>query len=83
VSAIVLVVISGVLTLGTCIVGLPSLVMAILALTKQETDPEGSRRLTRWGWITLAILFVLAVLAVALIVAVAVTRSNIDPYNTY
>jgi hypothetical protein len=83
VSAVVLLVVSGIATLGTCIIGLPSLIMAILALTKQDTDPEGSRRLTRWGWVTFAILMVLGVIAIALIVAIAVSRSSIDPYTTY
>jgi hypothetical protein len=84
VSAIVLLVISGLLTLTLCIPGLPSLVMSIIALTKQETDPEGSRRLTRWGWVVLAIMVVLGAIAITAIVAWAITHSDeLDPYTTY
>lgn len=81
-STIVLLVLSGLLTASTCIMGLPSLVMSIIAITKQDNDPEGARRLTMWGWIVLAIMVVLGAIAIAGIIAWAVTHStDFDSYT--
>lgn len=55
-STIVLLIISG-LTIFTGIfvlVGLPALIIGIVAITKNRTAPEETRKLTRIGWITYA-----------------------------
>lgn len=63
-SALVLTIISGIVTVSCCIPGIAPLVLGIMALSKQSTDPEGSRRLARWGWIALAVGVALVVIAV-------------------
>jgi hypothetical protein len=42
-------------------------VFGIVALTRQATDPAGSARMTRYGWITFGVLIGLGVVAVVLI----------------
>lgn len=68
-STIVLLVISGLLTLtGVGLLWAAPAVLAIVALVKHPTDPAGARRLARIGWWVagaLAVLTVLAVVAVA------------------
>ena len=65
-SVIVLVILSAIMTMSgyCCWVGIPSLVMGIVAMTKNSSDPEGADRLTRYGWITFAALFAIGLLAV-------------------
>ncbi|MEP7369829.1 MAG: hypothetical protein ABI662_09255, partial [Dermatophilaceae bacterium] len=41
-----------------------SLVLGIMALSKNSTDPEGSRRLTKIGWIVFASVWALAIVFV-------------------
>jgi hypothetical protein len=66
VSAIVLVVFSGMAMASgyCCVAGIPALILGILGLTKNATDPEGAQRLTNIGWITFGALLLLTVLAV-------------------
>ena len=66
-SAVVLTVLSGIATALCCLLGLPSLVFGIVALTRQATDPASSARMTRYGWITFGVLIGLGVVAVFLI----------------
>lgn len=63
-SALVLTILSGIVTLSCCIPGIAPLVLGIMALNKQSTDPEGSRRLTRWGWIAFGVGIALVVLGI-------------------
>lgn len=63
-SAIILTIVSGLATLTTCFVGIPSLVFGIMALTSNSTDPGGSRKKARTGWIVLAINAALVVILV-------------------
>ncbi|MFV0462437.1 MAG: hypothetical protein ACK5MP_04440 [Nostocoides sp.] len=65
VSAIVLVVMSSLLTLACCLPVVPALVIGIVALTKNNDDPVGSRRLAAWGWVAWAIGVVLALVFIA------------------
>jgi hypothetical protein len=52
-SAIVLTILS---VLSIClVVPIASLVLGIIALTKNSTDPEGSRRMTKIGWIVFGV----------------------------
>lgn len=77
-SAIVLVVLSS-LALVTgycCYIGIPSLILGILGLTKNSTDPEGAARLTKIGWITFASLTIITVLAVLVFVLVLVVGGS-------
>lgn len=69
-SAIVLVIFSS-LALVTgycCYIGIPGLILGILGITKNATDPEGAAKLTKIGWITFAALSVITFLAIAVIV---------------
>ena len=75
-STIVLTVLSGVATVLCCLLGVPSLVLGVLALTRQSTDPTSAARLTRSGWITFAVLLSLGVVAV---VVLGILRSTGDP----
>jgi hypothetical protein len=51
---------------------LPALVIGIVALVRNETDPGASRRLARTGWIVLGVLSAMIVLALLLGVAALV-----------
>jgi hypothetical protein len=74
-STIALVVVSGICTLG-CLFGIPSLVLGIIALTKVNTNIAETRRLTRIGWIVFGVLAALAVTAIIVFFAVAVTSDT-------
>jgi hypothetical protein len=81
-STIALVVVSGICTLG-CLFGIPSLVLGIIALTKVNTDIQETRRLTKIGWIVLAILGALAIIAIVVIIIVAVATADTSPDYTF
>lgn len=69
-SALVLTIIAGLLTVSCyfSIIGIAPLVLGIVALSKQTTDWEGSRRMARIGWITMAAVAVgVTVLAIGFI----------------
>ncbi|NYF97847.1 hypothetical protein [Janibacter cremeus] len=65
-SAVVLSVISGVLTLSgiCCLVGLIPLIFGILGLTQNASDPEHAKKMTRIGWITLVLLSLVVLVAI-------------------
>ena len=65
VSAIVLLILSGLMV--CCVVQIPATILAIIALTKQNADPTGSRRLTKYGWVVFGVGIILAVVVVAII----------------
>ena len=71
-SALVLTILSGIVTVSCCIPGIAPLILGIMALTKQSTDPEASRRLSRWGWIAFAIGMALVVIGVIAFIAFGV-----------
>ena len=76
-SAIVLTVLSGVSLLFCNILAIASLVLGIVALTRNTTDHEGSRRLTKVGWIVFAAVWAVAILGViAYVVFVAIVMRN-------
>lgn len=69
-SAIVLIVLSS-LTIFTgycCYIGIPGLVLGILGVTKNSTDPEGAAKLTKIGWITFAALTAVTLIGIAIFV---------------
>ncbi|QBF47162.1 hypothetical protein [Janibacter limosus] len=77
-SAIVLIVLSS-LTIFTgycCYIGIPGLVLGILGVTKQATDPEGAAKLTKIGWISFGALIGLTLLAVAGVILFAVLAES-------
>lgn len=65
-SALVLTILSGLGIFMCCGVTIVSLILGIVALTKQAADPAGSAKLTKWGWIAFAAGFVLAILGAVL-----------------
>ena len=65
-----------------CLFCLPSLILGIVALSRQSTDPASSARLTRYGWIGLGIALVLGVIAIAGFVALAAS-GTFDDSSTY
>ncbi|NLJ53739.1 MAG: hypothetical protein GX344_06345 [Intrasporangiaceae bacterium] len=67
-SALVLTILSGIGIFACCGVTIVSLVLGILGLTKQATDPVQSAKLTKWGWIAFACGLVLAVVGFVLYV---------------
>ena len=82
-SAVVLTIVSGVSMLGTAFfVGIPSLIFGIMALNSNTTDPVGSRRKSRTGWIIYAvnvgILILLIVGAIALFVISGTSSTTFD-----
>ena len=82
-SAIVLTIMSGLATMTTCVIGIPSLIFGIMALTSNSTDPVGSRKKSRTGWIILAINAGVVVLAAAgLIALLVITGSSSADFNT-
>jgi len=78
-SAIVLTILS-VLSLFVCNpLALGSLIVGIVALSKNATDPQGSRRLTKTGWIVFAVIWTLTIVGLVLFV---ITRGLSDDLNS-
>lgn len=77
-SAIVLTVISGllVMTVYCCPIGAIPLVLGVVGLAQQASDPENARRVTTIGWIVLVGLTILALAVVIGIVAFAATTES-------
>lgn len=73
-SAIVLTVVAGVLTLTglCCYTSIIPLVFGILGLAKQSSDPQGAEEMTRYGWISLAVITLLIVVAVVAFMAISI-----------
>lgn len=84
VSAIVLTCLTAVLTVGSSFCCLPvtvaPLIFGILGIVKQSTDREGAARMTRIGWIILAVLTVLTILAV---IGFFTFLANVDSGSDY
>jgi cytochrome c biogenesis protein CcdA len=74
-NTIALLVVSGILTLSTCFLGILGLIFGIVAATKKD-EPAESAKYTRWGWIAMVASFVFAFLAVVLLIAIAAISSN-------
>jgi hypothetical protein len=83
-SAIVLTVLSGISFFVGNILAIGSLILGIVALTRNATDHEGSRHLTKIGWIVFAVTWGVAILVgLALIAAFAVALSHGDSNTTF
>ena len=83
-SAIVLTIISGLFTVTTCVLGIPSLIFGIMALTSNSTDPVGSRKKAKTGWIIFAVnVGVVALVGiVAVIGLVAFSRNSTTNFDS-
>ncbi len=79
-ATIALLVVSG---LGTLFGGwgIPALILGIIAAARKD-EPSTSASLTRWGWIALVVCFVLAVVAVILLVALATSFSTNNSFSS-
>jgi hypothetical protein len=80
-ASIALVVVSGFFVICG-LIGVPSLVIGIVALTRARTEPDEARRLTWIGWLVLGILLALVVVIVVIAIAVAVSTSSSDDGST-
>lgn len=65
-SALVLTILSGIGIFACCGVTVVSLILGIIGLTKQASDPVQSAKLTKWGWIAFGVSLGLAVLGFVL-----------------
>ena len=81
-SALTLTIISGITTVSCCLFSAPALIFGIVALTRQTNDPEGSARMTRYGWIAFAVAIALGVVAIGVFVALGIGGYFDDP-GTY
>jgi len=78
-SAIILTIVAGLSTLTTCLIGIPSLIFGIMALTSNSTDPVGSRKKARTGWIVYGINAGVVVLLIVIgVVLLVVSGVNFD-----
>jgi len=76
-SAVVLTIVSGVSMLGTAfLVGIPSLIFGIMALTSNTIDPVGSRKKSRIGWIIYAVNVGILVLLIVGVIALFVVSGT-------
>ena len=78
-----LTILSGITMLSTCfIVGIPSLVFGIMALSSNALDPDGSRKKAKTGWIIFGInVGVVVLLAIAGVVLLAATGNNLSNFD--
>ena len=64
-SALALTITAGILSVLCCsLLTLPALILGIVGLSKQSTDPEGSARMTRYGWIAFGVGVLVSILAI-------------------
>lgn len=76
-SALVLTIASGIsLVFCAGLLTIPSLILGIIALTRNAEDPADSRRKSRLGWILFAVAWVVTVAAVIAVIAVFVVGAR-------
>ncbi|MHB1474586.1 MAG: hypothetical protein ACYCV4_13380, partial [Dermatophilaceae bacterium] len=77
-SAIILTILSGVSMLFGNILTVGSLVFGIMALTSNSTDPVGSRKKTKTGWIVFAVVWAVGIVGAiaAIILFVGLARTG-------
>lgn len=87
ISAMVLTGVSAMLTLSVycACIGLPPLILGIMALVKHSQDPAGASRLAKIGWVVLAVMTVLTIAGLVLAFAVYDMGgpTPTSPYPTY
>lgn len=74
-SALVLTIVSAIGTLSCCL-PLPALILGIVALSKQTTEPQRSAQLAKYGWITFGAMIALAVIAFIAFIGFSVVTSS-------
>ncbi|MEO5877284.1 MAG: DUF4190 domain-containing protein [Streptosporangiaceae bacterium] len=68
--------ICNILLVFCCLLGVPGIVLAALAMGKVTTEPDAARKLTMWSWICFGAAFVVGVLLVVLYVVVGISASG-------
>ncbi|WP_353951206.1 hypothetical protein V6K52_16435 [Knoellia sp. S7-12] len=69
-SALVLTILSGIgLVLCCQVFMIGSLILGIMGLTKNADDPEGARKMAKWGWVVFAASIVLSIIGIAIFIA--------------
>ena len=83
-GALVLTIVSGA-TLLFCggLLVIPALIFGILGLTRQGSDPESSRRMTRYGWWAYVAGVVVSIIAVIVVVVVIIASSSSGSFSGY
>jgi hypothetical protein len=83
-SALALTIVSGA-TLLFCggLLVIPALIFGIIALTKQNHDPAGSSRMSRWGWWAYAAGVVVTIIVAITIFAIIIAASESSSYSGY
>lgn len=61
--------------------GIPALILGIIAAARKD-EPSTSANLTRWGWIALGVCFLLAVLAVIVLIGLATTFGTNNSFGS-
>ena len=62
---------------------IPALILGIIGLTKQNDDPEGSSRMTRYGWWAYAGGVVVTIIAAIAFVGFIIAASSSSSYSGY
>jgi hypothetical protein len=71
-SALALTITSGILSVFCCsVLTLPALILGIVALAKQSTDPAGSTRYARYGWIAFGVGLLVTLVVAAIFFALS------------
>jgi len=84
VSAVILTIVSGLsMLVSVFTVGIPSLIFGIMALTSNSTDPVGSRKKAKTGWIIYAInaVVVLLVFVIGVVALIAYSSRTSSSFN--
>jgi hypothetical protein len=77
VSAIILTIVSALAMFGTCVIGIPSLIFGIIALTANSKDPVDSRKKAKTGWIVFGVNVGIVVLVIVIgLVIIAMNSST-------
>lgn len=72
------------LIVGTVVFGnIITLILAILGLTKADTDLETANKYYKWGWIAYAICIVLWIILIVGYIVLVVAAVNSGNYETY
>lgn len=79
-SALILTIVSAIGTLSCCL-PLPALILGIVALTKQTTEPERSAQLAKYGWVTFGVMVGLAVIAFVAFIGFAIVSAPTTTYD--
>jgi hypothetical protein len=83
VSALVLTILSGLLLLSCSVLHVVSLVLAAMALSRQNSDPAGSASLARKGWWAFGIALAVEVLVVVGFIALGVSGAFDSGSSSY